>query len=142
MSIEQESADADKYLSARDMSWWLKDELRNVTKECELRIREATELATAYSIGDLTPKQADELYIRYQNRWDLPLMGLGASNYSSDEAIIKALDKARERARSIDTKRNMEQNELEERLHRMEQRLSRFQRIYGDPSEEPPGHSR
>ena len=86
------SRNESNHLSAEDMRVWLLDETRNVLKEAELRVREATEFTTAYAMGKLSPAQAHERMRKYDARWGEALEGVYASSFKSDDAILKAID--------------------------------------------------
>ena len=68
--------DEPNHLSAEEMRVWLLDETRNVLKEAELRVRDATEFTTAYAMGKLSPAQAHERLRRYDARWGEALEGV------------------------------------------------------------------
>lgn len=78
-------------LSADEMRTWLQDEIRDVLKECQLRLNDAVEFTTAYSRGELSPKAANARLEHYTDRWGEPLQGHFAK-YESDEEIINAID--------------------------------------------------
>ena len=90
-----------EHLSADDMRSWLGEEIRNVLKECELRVRDATAFTTAYAAGELTPKEAHKRLSRYGERWHDPLNGIQASSYKTDDQILAAMDKAGQSRRSF-----------------------------------------
>jgi hypothetical protein len=91
MNKDQSDASAET-ISVRDMQMLLQDEIREVTKAAELRIREFADLATAYAAGQLTPQQATDRYIRYQDKWGeaLPVVNVKGM---TDEEIHVALDR-------------------------------------------------
>jgi hypothetical protein len=66
-----------------------------MAKAFELRLKEATDLVTAYSLGDLTPEQADERSWRYQHRWGEALSGASVSDGVTDEQILSKIDQTR-----------------------------------------------
>ena len=96
--------DEPKFLSAADMRSWLGEEIRNVLKETELRLRDATAFTTAYAAGELTPKEAHKRWRRYESRWPEALGGISASSYKSDDDILAAMDKAERSDRSFLTR--------------------------------------
>lgn len=53
----------------------MRQEIRDLTRAVELRVNELTELVTAYSAGEITPKEADERYMAYHRRWGEALPG-------------------------------------------------------------------
>jgi hypothetical protein len=93
--------DEPKLLSADDMRRWLGEEVRNVLKECELRVRDATGFTTAYAAGELSPKEAHKRLSRYEERWHDALEGIYASSFKTDDAILAAIDKAERSDRSF-----------------------------------------
>jgi len=130
MSNEADS-DQTEYLSPENLRQWLEAERKNLAKELELRLREASEFVTAYGLNQLTPKEADERYFRYQKRWGFPLCGLNAADYSTDARLIGAIDNSRnEEALRI------EAWGLERRA--LEQQLSRYRTVLGRKLGEPP----
>src|ERR1700683_4740522 len=74
MSKESQGDEAD-YATPQELRSWLSQEIKDMTRAFDLRLREATDLVTAYSLGDLTPEQADERSWRYQHRWGEALPG-------------------------------------------------------------------
>lgn len=82
------------FLTPNDMRQWAEREVRAATKALELRTKEVTEIARAYSAGEITPEKADELHARYNHRWGESLPGAMASEGRTDEQIMAAIDKA------------------------------------------------
>jgi len=91
------------FFSVDEMRSWLAEEVGNVLKECDLRVRDATDFATAYIAGKMTAEQAEKRLTRYEERWGGALSGVFASSYRNDEPIIKAIDRA---DRDIEKARN------------------------------------
>jgi len=85
----------DDYLSANDMRSWLRQELRDIAKASELRTREATEFVTAYALGEMTAKEADDRHTQYHRRWGEALPGICVTDTVTDEKILAAIDEAR-----------------------------------------------
>jgi hypothetical protein len=85
-----------EYQSPKALREWLAQEVRDVARASELRLRDATDLVTAYALGKLTPEQADERWWRYQDRWGEALPGVFASETKTDEQIIETIDKSLE----------------------------------------------
>ena len=81
-------------LTPEEMRAWHAEEIRDVLKECDLRVRDATQFTIAFLAGELTPEQANARLSRYEARWGDPLRGVLTSNHRSDEAIVEAIDKA------------------------------------------------
>jgi len=90
-----------RFLNRKDMHCWLSEEIRNVLKECDLRIRDATDFAVGYANGELTAEQAHERLRLYEERWPDPLGGVFASGHSSDKTILDAIDRWNVERRSL-----------------------------------------
>jgi hypothetical protein len=85
-------------LSPEDMRGWLTQEIRDVMKGSQLRIAEATEFVTAYCLGKISGKEAEERLGEYSKRWgDSPLPGIAPTEDMTDRAILKALNRNRSR---------------------------------------------
>jgi len=85
-----------EYQSPKALREWLAQEVRDVTRASELRLRDATEFVTAYASGKLTPEEADERWWRYQDRWGEALPGVFFSETKTDEQIVETIDKSLE----------------------------------------------
>jgi hypothetical protein len=81
-------------LSVKDMRSVLKEETRAVMRAADLRIRELTQLTTAYATGELTPSEATEQYMHYMDKWGDALPGI-VKNISklTDEEIVAEMEK-------------------------------------------------
>src|ERR1700744_216037 len=86
------------------MCGWLQEEVRDVMKEWELRIKDATEFVTEYATGRLPPKEAEERLNQYDRRWHDALYGHRAG-FKTDEELIAAIDKRREENRRAERER-------------------------------------
>jgi hypothetical protein len=86
MSNEDTIAQSD-FLSPKEMQNWLLQEIRDSAKAHELRVNDATELATAYALGELTPEQAHERFIQHNTRWGEAIPGTYSGPRISDQAI-------------------------------------------------------
>ena len=64
------------FLSVKDMRETLEDEIHDVMKSAELRIREFSDFTAAYAAGELTPEQATDKYHRYMDKWGEALPGV------------------------------------------------------------------
>jgi hypothetical protein len=93
---DQEEHDRAGTLSVRDMQEWLKDEVRDSAKAHELRVKDATELVTAYAEGKLTTEQAMERMVQFDHRWGEALFGSAARPGIPNETILQEIDAARE----------------------------------------------
>lgn len=89
---KDEGAEIPDYLSVADMRQWLHQEIKDSAKAMELRLKEATDLVTAYSAGELTAEQADELHSRYYHRWGEALPGAMVNKGTTDEEILSRID--------------------------------------------------
>ena len=83
------------FLSAEDIRLWVEQEIKNARRALSLRVKELSDLTTAYSKGDLTPEQADEAHSRYYHRWGEALPGATAHETLSDQEILAQVDQAR-----------------------------------------------
>jgi hypothetical protein len=92
-------------LSPQEMQGWLREEIRDSAKAHELRVKEATEFVTAYASGKISAEEAADRLHQYDKRWGEALYGATASPGVSDEAIVRAIDKARETAFGRHTER-------------------------------------
>lgn len=70
-----EQPDESNHLSVKDMQDWLSQELRDLDKARELRIKEATGFVEAYARGELTSREASERLTLYEDRWGEALPG-------------------------------------------------------------------
>jgi hypothetical protein len=74
---------------------WLDQEIRDIAKANDLRLRQATDLVTAFALGDLTADEAEQRLLAYQTRWDEALPGVYASPSLTDEQILEAIDRTK-----------------------------------------------
>lgn len=81
--------------SPREMEGWLQREISDAAKALELRVRDATQLVTAYSRGELSVQEAEEQSQRYSSRWGEAIPGVARSLGMSDEQILKQMDDSR-----------------------------------------------
>ncbi len=75
-------------------------EVANSAKAFELRKKEATELATQYAAGEISPEEANRRLVAYDRRWGEAIYGVSAAENLSDKQILDQIDQARS-----DTKR-------------------------------------
>jgi hypothetical protein len=80
------------HLNRKEMQAWLNEEIRDVLKECDLRVRDATDFTTGYLTGKLTAEQANERFDAYYERWDDPLRGVYASSHQNEQSLLDAID--------------------------------------------------
>jgi hypothetical protein len=83
------------YLSPKDIQKWALQEITDSAKAHELRAKSATEIATAYALGELNPEQAQERLFQHDHRWGEALPGTHAFPASTDENILASIDKVR-----------------------------------------------
>lgn len=94
MSVTDEP-DESMHLSVEDMRDWLDQEIKDLNKAKDLRIKEATAFVEAYANGKLTAEEASRRLMNYEDRWgDAPLLGTHAMPHMIDEAIIAKIDSA------------------------------------------------
>jgi hypothetical protein len=82
-------------LSAADVQKWLQQELADLAKASELRTREASALATAFSSGEISSEQAAERLTAYARRWPEALPGTHIAKGANDAELLSEIDKAR-----------------------------------------------
>ena len=76
-----------------DMRQWLQQELRDLTKATELRVKDATDFVTAYALGKITAEEAADRLSRYQYRWgDSPIPGVATEENTPNDEILRRLD--------------------------------------------------
>jgi hypothetical protein len=85
----------EQYFSPKEMRQWAEQEIKDVNKAAELRIREVNEIVRAYSGGEITPEKAGELQFKYDHRWGEALRGTNAVEGRTDEQILAAIDSTR-----------------------------------------------
>jgi hypothetical protein len=90
-----EGAGQTELLSPKDLQKWLLQEQADSARAHELRVKSATELATSYALGELTPEQANQRFLEHDRRWGEALPGTHAFVGSTDEQLIASIDKAR-----------------------------------------------
>jgi hypothetical protein len=85
----------DDKLTHEDMVEWLQREIRDLSKQTELRVKDATDFVTAYAMGKVTEKEMRERLSVYHHRWgDSPIPGVTTQEGMTDEEIMKRLDAA------------------------------------------------
>lgn len=108
MSVTDET-DEPAPLSLREMREWLSQELKDLEKARELRIREATALVESHANGELSPRETRDRLMRYEDRWGEALPGTHAMAHLTDEMIVAKIDSthATQDARSEEYHRRM-----------------------------------
>jgi hypothetical protein len=83
----------DNTWTPEDMRQWLQQEIRDLTKATELRVKDATDFVTAYALGKITPEEAEDRLSRYQSRWgDSPIPGVATEENTPNDEILRRLD--------------------------------------------------
>lgn len=95
---DKESPQDKGFLTPEEFQGWLREQIRDSAKAHELRVKEATAFVTEYTAGKLTPEEANDHLVRYDQRWGEALYGATVGKNSSDESILQAIDTAREAA--------------------------------------------
>ena len=84
-------------VSVEEMKTYLKDEIREVRRAADLRIREFTDFTNAYAAGELTPEQAMDKFHRHMDKWGDSFPGLMPHDSNlSDAQIIAGMEKGEE----------------------------------------------
>ncbi len=81
--------------SIEDLQQWLTQELRDLEKARELRIKEATGIVDSVVKGKLTPSEGFHLTNEYEDRWGEAIPGACALPNLTDEQLIARIDQAR-----------------------------------------------
>ena len=87
--------DKEDPLTPQDVRRWLRQEMLDLTKGFQLRVLEATGIASAYSAGEMSPEQVAQRLFEYDERWGDALPGTSVSKDMTDEEILARIDKAR-----------------------------------------------
>jgi hypothetical protein len=75
------------------MRQWLQQEVRDVMKGAELRIKDATDFVTAYGVGAMSAEEASERLSRYTARWgDAIPGGITTDEGQSNADILHRID--------------------------------------------------
>lgn len=83
------------YLSPAEMQKWLQQEAADSAKAHALRVKDASDIVTAYVAGELTAAEAKKRFLDHNERWGEALPGTHAFPGSTDQAILKSIDAAR-----------------------------------------------
>ena|ERR1700685_1455946 len=87
--------DEDDKLTPEDMVGWLQQEIRDLSKATELRIKDATDFVTAYALGKITEEEIRQRRMAYLYRWgEEPVPGVDVQEGMTNEEVIKRLDAA------------------------------------------------
>jgi hypothetical protein len=93
---DSEAGEPSDRISSRDISIWLSQEIADLSKAVELRIKEATSLAIDYASGTISQEKAEERIWQYQHRWGEALHGVHATRSTDDDKILAAIDQTHE----------------------------------------------
>jgi len=91
--VSSDQENDDEPYTPRDMRQWAEQEIKDIAKSVELRLRQVTELVSAYSAGELTQEEAIRRYDAYRFRWGDALRGATMNEGVSDERILAQIDK-------------------------------------------------
>jgi hypothetical protein len=72
---------------------------RELKKAFELRTKEATDLATRYAAGEISPEEATKRFLAFDRRWGEAMYGASAGENVSDDQILANIDEARRTGR-------------------------------------------
>lgn len=96
-------------MTPQDMMHWLEGEIRDISKEAELRIQEATSFVMAYALGKVSPEQMELRNSIYRSRWGEPrLAGLFVTDKMANDEILRRLDSSLPKTVREDIKRDVE----------------------------------
>jgi len=79
-------------MTPSDMRNWLVQEIRDVLKGQELRIKDATEFVTAYCLGEISAEEASRRFDLYTDRWGDAILGVSTSEDMTNAEVIKRRD--------------------------------------------------
>jgi hypothetical protein len=83
------------FLTPKEIQQWADREIADATKALKLRKKEVTEIARAYTAGEITPEKADEMHARYNQRWGESLPGTTVGDgLRTDEQLLAEIDKS------------------------------------------------
>ena len=101
MLSEDTSTDSG-FPSPQDMQGWLEREIADIHKAAELRITEATRFVNAYARGVLSADDTAQRSYEYEHRWGEALPGGFRSQGMTDDEIVAAVDKTRDKQGLLD----------------------------------------
>ncbi len=80
-------------LSPKHLRHVLDEEITQVMKGAELRLRELAQISTLAAAGELTPEEATRRYERYHEKWGDALPGgIMMAQGQSDKALLAAIE--------------------------------------------------
>jgi hypothetical protein len=102
---DSSQSDSENTLSPKEIAQWARQEIAHSTKAYELRVKEATDLATKYEAGEISPEEAKKRFLAYENRWREALYGVASAENLTDEQILAKIDETRRASRGTFTSR-------------------------------------
>jgi hypothetical protein len=79
-------------LTPQEMRSFFSDEVANVTKGAELRIRELAELMARFHTGEITAERATELAGDYKEKWGDAVPGVYSVKGKTDAELMAAVN--------------------------------------------------
>ena len=79
-------------ITVEEMTRMFTEELANVHKGAELRIREFATALKQYAAGELTPEQATDRVSAYQVKWGDAVPGVYSVEGKSDAELVSSVD--------------------------------------------------
>jgi hypothetical protein len=95
MKDERRAQRDSDFPSPEGMSEWLQHEIADIQKAAALRIKDAAKFVTAYAIGEISSKEAEDRSYRYSQRWGDIIPGVFRTEERTDGEILKTLDETR-----------------------------------------------
>jgi hypothetical protein len=88
-------------LTPDDLRSWLQREILDLTKETQLRLRDAVDFVEGYASGRLSAEEATQRWQKYSDRWgESPFASIGVLGKFTDDRIIQQMDAARSQHRA------------------------------------------
>lgn len=88
-------------LTPEDLRSWLQREILDLTKETQLRLRDAVDFVEGYASGRLSADEANQRWQKYSDRWgESAFASIGVLGKFTDDRIIEQIDTARNRHRT------------------------------------------
>jgi hypothetical protein len=107
---DSEQTTSEETLSPKEVFQWARQEIANSAKAFELRVKEATDLATRFAAGEISPQEAKQKLISFDRRWGEAMYGASVGENISDDQILAKIDEARRDARRPFSERGSSQN--------------------------------
>jgi hypothetical protein len=80
------------HITVNEMLSMFNDEVTNVTKGAELRLRDFSTLLKEYVAGNISPEQATDRMVRHQEKWGDAVPGVYSVEGKSDEELLAAVE--------------------------------------------------